>query len=99
MPNMAGLVFFEELKGIRPDIPIILRTGFSESITEENAKEMGILVSSSKLTRGTIIPYTQTSNLRPPSLGLTLFHKVAAFSGKEGLYIGGLQYGRNHRSL
>jgi two-component system cell cycle sensor histidine kinase/response regulator CckA len=32
----------KELIRIRPDIPVILCTGFSALITEERAKEMGI---------------------------------------------------------
>jgi len=31
-----------ELLRIRPGLPIILSTGFSETISEEKAKEMGI---------------------------------------------------------
>jgi PAS domain S-box-containing protein len=42
MPNMTGLELSEELMKIRPDIPIILCTGFSELISEENADERGI---------------------------------------------------------
>jgi two-component system cell cycle sensor histidine kinase/response regulator CckA len=42
MPNMTGNRLARELMGICPDIPIILCTGFSELITEERAKEMGI---------------------------------------------------------
>ncbi|MBW2168751.1 MAG: PAS domain S-box protein [Deltaproteobacteria bacterium] len=42
MPNMTGDRLAKELMKIRPDIPVILCTGFSERITEEKAKEMGI---------------------------------------------------------
>lgn len=42
MPGMTGKELAGELLGIRPDIPIILCTGFSEIITEEEAKSMGI---------------------------------------------------------
>jgi len=42
MPNMTGEEFANEIMFIRPDIPIILCTGFSRSITEEKAKVMGI---------------------------------------------------------
>ncbi|UCF83595.1 MAG: PAS domain S-box protein [Desulfobacteraceae bacterium] len=42
MPNLTGDKLAKELMKIRPDIPIILCTGFSESITEEKAKEIGI---------------------------------------------------------
>ena len=42
MPNMTGKDLAKELMVIRPDIPIILCTGFSEKIDERRAKEMGI---------------------------------------------------------
>lgn len=42
MPNMMGTDLAKELIEIRPDIPVILCTGFSETITEEKAKAMGI---------------------------------------------------------
>ena len=42
MPKMTGDELAKEIMAIRPDIPIILCTGFSERITEERAKEMGI---------------------------------------------------------
>ncbi len=42
MPNMTGDKLSVELIKIRPDIPIILCTGFSELITEEKTKSIGI---------------------------------------------------------
>lgn len=42
MPNMTGKTLAKELMAIRPDIPVILCTGFSEQIDEKRAKEMGI---------------------------------------------------------
>ncbi|MFC1671406.1 response regulator [Spirochaetota bacterium] len=42
MPNMTGLNFAEELMKIRPDIPVILCTGFSENISSEKAMECGV---------------------------------------------------------
>jgi len=42
MPQMTGDKLAQELMQIRPDIPIIICTGFSERMTEEKAKEMGI---------------------------------------------------------
>ena len=42
MPNMTGKELAKELMSIRPNIPIILCTGFSEQIGERRAKEMGI---------------------------------------------------------
>jgi CheY-like chemotaxis protein len=42
MPNMTGEALSRELQHIRPDVPIILCTGFSHSMTLEKAKAMGI---------------------------------------------------------
>ncbi|MDM8550561.1 response regulator [Desulfobacterales bacterium HSG2] len=42
MPQMTGVELSAEVRRIRPDIPIILCSGFSELITEERAKAMGI---------------------------------------------------------
>jgi CheY-like chemotaxis protein len=42
MPNLTGDKLAAELMTIRPDIPVILCTGFSEQITEEKAQKMGI---------------------------------------------------------
>ncbi len=42
MPHMTGSELVEELRRIRPDIPVILCTGFSDLINEEKAKAMGI---------------------------------------------------------
>ncbi len=42
MPKMNGVSLAKKLTEIRPDIPIILCTGYSESVSEEQAYEMGI---------------------------------------------------------
>lgn len=42
MPNMTGDRLAIELMKIRPDIPIILCTGYSVRISKENAKQLGI---------------------------------------------------------
>ena len=42
MPKKTGAELAKELLQIRPDIPIILSTGFSEVISEETAKALGI---------------------------------------------------------
>jgi|GEM_PF-1831268 len=42
MPDMTGSVLAQQMLTIRPDFPIILCTGFSESIDEEQAAAMGI---------------------------------------------------------
>ncbi len=42
MPQMTGIELAQEMLQIRPDIPIILCTGFSEAVTPEKAKSIGI---------------------------------------------------------
>jgi CheY-like chemotaxis protein len=42
MPGMTGLDFAKKVLALRPDIPIILCTGFSSIVDEQLAKECGI---------------------------------------------------------
>jgi YesN/AraC family two-component response regulator len=42
MPHMTGVRLAGELRRIRPDIPIILCTGFSPLINAESAQALGI---------------------------------------------------------
>ncbi len=42
MPEMTGDVLTQEVMKTRPDIPVILCTGFSENISEEKAKALGV---------------------------------------------------------
>ena len=42
MPNLTGLELSRNILAINPHIPIILCTGFSESVTENSAKKIGI---------------------------------------------------------
>lgn len=42
MPNMTGDKLAIEMIKVRPDIPVILCTGYSKKITDESAFEMGI---------------------------------------------------------
>jgi CheY-like chemotaxis protein len=42
MPEMSGMELAAELVKIRPDIPIILCSGYSAIVSEENLKEKGI---------------------------------------------------------
>ncbi len=42
MPRMSGEVFVREIRRVRPDVPVILCTGFSEHINGEKAGTMGI---------------------------------------------------------
>jgi CheY-like chemotaxis protein len=42
MPHLTGDQLAVELKKIRPDIPIVICTGFSERINKENAAAIGV---------------------------------------------------------
>ena len=42
MPNMSGVKLSQKLKAIRPDIQIIICTGYSTLIDEERAKKLGL---------------------------------------------------------
>ncbi len=42
MPHLTGTELSKKLLNIRPDIPIIMCTGYSESVTQEKAKQIGI---------------------------------------------------------
>lgn len=42
MPNMTGMDMAQEMLLIRPDLPIILMTGFSQEATEEKVAQVGI---------------------------------------------------------
>jgi PAS domain S-box-containing protein len=42
MPNMTGLQLANKVKAIRPDIPFVICTGFSDQITKESSKGLGI---------------------------------------------------------
>ncbi len=42
MPNMTGTQLAVEIRKIRPSIPVIICTGFSEQINEEKCRAMGI---------------------------------------------------------
>ena len=42
MPMLTGLALIRELRGLRPDVPAILCTGFSQAMTPEAAALAGI---------------------------------------------------------
>ncbi|MCK5229822.1 MAG: response regulator, partial [Desulfobulbaceae bacterium] len=42
MPEMTGTVLAKKLFALRPDLPVILCTGFNEAIDAEKAKSLGI---------------------------------------------------------
>jgi signal transduction histidine kinase/ligand-binding sensor domain-containing protein/CheY-like chemotaxis protein len=42
MPQMTGIQLAEEIKKIKPDIPVIICSGYSASLTEDQIKALGI---------------------------------------------------------
>ena len=66
MPDLTGDALARELRRIRPDIPIILTTGFSEVLTEEKAKEIGIRAILNKPVPSTELAQTIRSVLAMP---------------------------------
>jgi CheY-like chemotaxis protein len=42
MPNMTGIELTREIRRLRPDVPVILCTGFSELISEDGIRPLGI---------------------------------------------------------
>ncbi|WP_457574453.1 PAS domain S-box protein [Desulfolithobacter sp.] len=42
MPEMTGLQLIEEVRALRPEMPVLLCTGYSEHVTAKSSKEMGI---------------------------------------------------------
>lgn len=42
MPHMTGIELAKEILRIRPDMPIILCTGYSDKISRETVLEIGI---------------------------------------------------------
>lgn len=42
MPNMTGVQLAENLRQVRPDIPIILCTGYNHTVARDRCQEMGI---------------------------------------------------------
>jgi DNA-binding NtrC family response regulator len=41
MPAMTGSELLAEILQIRPDLPVILCTGYSEQLTEDKARQLG----------------------------------------------------------
>ena len=60
MPYMTGDRLAQKLIGIKPGLPVILCTGFNESITEEKALSMGI----QKFVMKPVVKYDLASTIR-----------------------------------
>ncbi len=62
MPGMTGATLAKELLRLRPDLPIVLCTGYSEAIDEGTARAMGIRAFLYKpLTRATLAQSVRTA--------------------------------------
>ena len=85
MPNMTGDKLAQELLKIRPDIPIILCTGFSEHITEEKAKAMGIQELAMKpiVMKELAKAMRRALDYRKKKEGLTFSQEVVTFTAKK----------------
>jgi PAS domain S-box-containing protein len=68
MPNMAGDHLAAELMKIRPDIPVILCTGYNKNISETRADELGIRALLMKPLTKTILAKT-VRNVLDGSMG------------------------------
>jgi PAS domain S-box-containing protein len=42
MPNMSGLELAKNMAAIRPEVPVVLATGFSESVSMSKARSVGV---------------------------------------------------------
>jgi len=42
MPDLTGIKLTEEMVNIRPDLPVILCTGFSKTLDREEARRVGV---------------------------------------------------------
>ncbi|WP_456387588.1 PAS domain S-box protein [Desulfolithobacter sp.] len=42
MPEMTGLQLIKEVRALRPEMPVLLCTGYSEHVTAKSSREMGI---------------------------------------------------------
>jgi PAS domain S-box-containing protein len=42
MPDVTGLQLFRKIRKLRPSLPVLLCTGYSEHVTAESSQEMGI---------------------------------------------------------
>ncbi len=42
MPDMTGLQFFSEIRKVRSNMPVLLCTGYSEHVTAESSRDMGL---------------------------------------------------------
>jgi CheY-like chemotaxis protein len=64
MPTMSGETFAKTLLEIRPDVAIVLCTGFSHTMSEEKAKQLGIKGFLMKPVNGALLAKTLQNLLR-----------------------------------
>jgi len=65
MPGLTGMELAKKILELRPDTPIILTTGFSESVSEEQAKAVGIKEFMLKPLSLEVITWTVSRLLNP----------------------------------
>ena len=83
MPGMTGDRLAVEMLGIRRDIPILLSTGFSESMTREKAKTLGIKALLMKPVTMELLSKTLRKLLDTQKPGLN--HRVDHTTGNSGI--------------
>ncbi len=84
MPNMTGVELAKRVKRIRPDMPIILCTGFSERILEEKIKAIGITGFLMKpIIRGDIAKVIRQVLERGTGTGPSPSRQHDAYQGKD----------------
>ena len=66
MPYMTGQALARALRGIRPDIPIILCTGFSPTVDTENAAALGMNAFLTKPWQARDLAHAVRQALEPP---------------------------------
>jgi CheY-like chemotaxis protein len=71
MPQMTGEHLAKELFHIRPDLPIILCTGYSHSMTSKKAQDMGIRAFLMKPIQNQELSLTLQELLHQPNEGIT----------------------------
>jgi len=55
MPEMTGMILSQKILAIRPNLPVILCTGFSETVDDAKAQSIGIQLFMSKPTPVTVL--------------------------------------------
>jgi PAS domain S-box-containing protein len=86
MPRMSGLALAGELLRIRPDLPIILTTGYSQSLTSARIQAEGLRLLLLKPFTMDALGVAVRKSLAPPAAALPPAHRTpgAAFTPVNG---------------